>query len=158
MNIEIWSLGKESDAFVKEGIGYYLKRLIPYCKAEFILLPPPHRNSQTQPEQSKLLEEKIILSRLDKQKHYMILMDERGTVLSSKSWAAEISLLQNQSTKTLVLLIGGPWGVTDNVKKSAQKIWSLSKLTFPHQLVRLILAEQLYRCFSILNNSGYHHE
>jgi 23S rRNA (pseudouridine1915-N3)-methyltransferase len=66
--------------------------------------------------------------------------------------------LQNESVKTLVLLIGGPWGVTENVKNAAQKIWSLSKLTFPHQLVRLILAEQLYRSFSILNNSSYHHE
>lgn len=158
MNIEIWSLGKESDAFVEEGIGHYMNRLKPYCKTQFVLLPPPKRNTNMQPEQSKLLEEKIILSRLEPQKHYLVLLDETGKLLPSKAWAEAISKMQNESVKTLVLLIGGPWGVTQNIKNAAQKTWSLSKLTFPHQLVRLIVAEQLYRSFSILNNSGYHHE
>lgn len=158
MNIEIWSLGKENDAFVAEGIKHYLNRLKPYCKIRFDLLPPPKRNPNMLPEQSKKIEEKVILSRLDMQKHYLILLDETGTMLTSKVWAEVMGQLQNESVKTLVLLIGGPWGVTENVKNAAQKIWSLSKLTFPHQLVRLILAEQLYRSFSILNNSSYHHE
>lgn len=158
MNIEIWSLGKENDAFVEEGIRFYLKRLNVYIKADFKLLPPPKRNANMQPEQSKSLEEKIILSHLDKEKHYLILLDETGQPKTSMEWANAIRQLQNNSVKTLVLLIGGPWGVTEVIKKLANKTWSLSALTFPHQLVRLILAEQLYRSFSILHHSGYHHE
>jgi len=63
----------------------------------------------------------------------------------------------NMSTKSLVLLIGGAYGVSPAVRERAQQTWSLSKLVFPHQLVRLIVAEQVYRAFSILNNSPYHH-
>ena len=64
----------------------------------------------------------------------------------------------NQGTKTLVILIGGAFGVSENIQQKAKQTWSLSKLVFPHQLVRLILAEQIYRAFSILNHSPYHHE
>jgi len=157
MNIEVWSLGKENDAYIEKGIQFYLNRLKPFCKTGFVLLPPPKRSANTTPEESKLLEEKIILSRFDETKHALILLDETGKMLTSESWAEEIEKLQISRAKTVIFLIGGPWGVSDKIKQMAQKTWSLSKLTFPHQLVRLIIAEQLYRSFSILNNSGYHH-
>lgn len=158
MNIEIWSIGKDNESYIDTGIQFYLKRLKPFCKTSLVILPPPRRSANMQPEESKTLEEKIILSRLDEKRHYLILFDERGEILDSEAWAQQISQLQIQSIKTLVLLIGGPWGVTDKVKITANKTWSLSKLTFPHQMVRYIIAEQLYRSFSILNNSGYHHK
>lgn len=157
MNIEVWSIGKGSDPFVKEGLKHYLNRLKPYIKVNIKVLAPPKRTAGTTPEESKLLEEKIILSKLNSS-HYLILLDERGKALSSIQWAEEVSKLQNSSVKTLVFLIGGPWGVTEKIKRTAQKTWSLSTLTYPHQLVRLILAEQIYRSFSIMNNSNYHHE
>ena len=65
--------------------------------------------------------------------------------------------MMNQGVKTVVLLIGGAYGVSDKVRTEAKQVWSLSNLVFPHQLVRLMLAEQVYRAFSILNNSPYHH-
>ena len=78
-------------------------------------------------------------------------------MLSSPQRAQEFQQLMNQGTKTLVILIGGAYGVSEQVKRQAKQVWSLSSLVFPHQLVRLILAEQVYRAFSIINNSPYHH-
>jgi 23S rRNA (pseudouridine1915-N3)-methyltransferase len=72
-------------------------------------------------------------------------------------WSQQFQNLMNQGTKTLVILIGGAFGVSDAVKEKAKQTWSLSPLVFPHQMVRLIVAEQVYRAFSILNHSPYHH-
>lgn len=157
MNIEVWSLGKENDTFIETGIQFYLKRLKPYCTVQFIFLPPPRRRASMEPEESKKKEAQIILDRLQPH-HYLILLDEKGRALSSLKWAEEIAGFQNDRVRTLVFLIGGPWGITEAVRQAAKKTWSLSTLTFPHQLVRLIMAEQLYRSFSILHNSAYHHE
>jgi len=157
MNIEIWSLGKENDAFIEDGIQFYMRRLKPLANVQFVLLPPPRRSAATDPEQSKKWEEKTILERLQPH-HFLILLDENGRMLSSRDWANAVQQLQNSSVRTLIFLIGGPWGVTEAVRRRAHKVWSLSPLTFPHQLVRLLMAEQLYRSYSILNHSGYHHE
>lgn len=157
MNIEIWSVGGKNDSFIEEGFHYYLKRLKMYCSVSLVVIPPPKRSSATTPEQSMQEEEKLILSKLTAH-HYLIVLDERGKMLQSTQWAQEIQSVMNMGTKTLVFLIGGPWGVSDGVKAKAKKTWSLSTLVFPHQLVRLLMAEQLYRAFSILHNSPYHHE
>lgn len=157
MQIEIWSLGKKSEAHIEEGIKFYLQRIKPYCSVKIETLAPPKRTGTMQPEQSKLLEENIILERLQAH-HFLILLDERGKQLNSLQWSNQFQELMNRGTKTIVFLIGGPWGVSEKVKTKANKIWSLSTLTFPHQLVRLLITEQIYRAFSILNNSPYHHE
>jgi len=157
MNIEIWSIGKSGDAFIEEGILFYSKRLKPFCKVEFVLLPPSRRTSSMPIETIKKAEEKIITDRLQDH-HYLILLDEKGAIFHSRKWAEQIDQLKNSNVNTLVFLIGGPWGITEAIREKARKIWSLSALTFPHQLVRLIMAEQLYRSFSILKNSAYHHE
>lgn len=157
MNIEIWSIGGKNDAFIEEGMQFYFKRIKNYCPTSLVVIPPPKRSGNTTPERSMLEEEKIILNKLSPQ-HYLIALDERGKMLNSPSWAVEIQGVMNQGPKTLVFLIGGPWGISEAVKQRAQKIWSLSHLVFPHQLVRLIMAEQIYRSFSILHNSPYHHE
>ncbi len=107
---------------------------------------------------TKLQEEELILKKLQPQ-HYLILLDERGKkTYNSVQWSQQFQQCMNQGVKTLVILIGGAFGVTDNIRKQARQCWSLSNLVFPHQLVRLIVAEQVYRAFSILNNSPYHHE
>jgi 23S rRNA (pseudouridine1915-N3)-methyltransferase len=157
MNIEIWSLGKENDSFIEAGIQFYLKRLKPYCAVQYIFIPPPKRSASMDPEASKKREGELILGRLQAH-HYLILLDERGEELRSLKWAEEISKFQNDRVRTLVFLIGGPWGIAETVRQAAKRTWSLSTLTFPHQLVRLLMAEQLYRCFSILQHSAYHHE
>jgi 23S rRNA (pseudouridine1915-N3)-methyltransferase len=88
---------------------------------------------------------------------YLVLLDETGKILSSETLANFIQLRANESIKTIVFLIGGAYGVSEAVKQRANFVWSLSKLVFPHQLVRLILAEQVYRACSINRNEKYHH-
>jgi 23S rRNA (pseudouridine1915-N3)-methyltransferase len=88
---------------------------------------------------------------------YLVLLDEKGKQLTSEELAGFLQQRANESNRTIVFLIGGAYGVSDAVKKRANYQWSLSKLVFPHQLVRLILAEQVYRACSINRNEKYHH-
>lgn len=156
MNIEIWSLGKENESFIEEGIRYYFQKTKPYNSIELILLQTAKKNATSDVERAKQQEEEMILKKLQPN-HYLILLDERGKQLNSIQWSQQFQQCMNQGVKTLVLLIGGAFGVTENIRKQAKQVWSLSPLVFPHQLVRLMLAEQVYRSFSILNNSPYHH-
>lgn len=156
MNVEIWSLGRESEPFIQEGLDYYFKKTKPYNPVELVVLTPSAKTATTDIERTKLAEEELILKRLQP-KHQLILLDEKGKLLTSPQWAHQFQQQMNAGTKTLVLLIGGAYGVSDKVRNAARQVWSLSPLVFPHQLVRLIVAEQVYRAFSILNNSPYHH-
>jgi 23S rRNA (pseudouridine1915-N3)-methyltransferase len=156
MNVEIWSVGKENEPFIEDGIRYYFKKTGPMNSVELVLIKPVKKIATTDIERTKLQEEELILKKLTPQ-HYLVLLDERGKSLDSVQWSQQFQQLMNQGTKTLVILIGGAFGFTDTVKKRANQCWSLSSLVFPHQLVRLIVAEQVYRSFSILNNSPYHH-
>lgn len=101
-------------------------------------------------------EEKWILSKID-EKDYVVLLDECGTLFTSEDFAGLLEKRQNESTKTLVFVIGGAFGVGEGVKSRANTTLSLSKLVFPHMLVRVILTEQIYRGYSILRGSKYHH-
>lgn len=156
MNIEIWSLGKENDTYIDEGLRYYFQKTKPYNPVELVVLQLPKKAATTDVERTKLQEEELILKKLQPH-HFLILLDERGKQLTSPQWAQQFQQLMNRGTKTLVILIGGAFGVTDKIRQQAGQTWSLSSLVFPHQLVRLIVAEQVYRAFSILNNSPYHH-
>ena len=156
MVIEIWSVGKVNEPFMDPAIVHFLQKVKPYNPVELVILPPPKKGVAPTPEATIQAEEALILKRLQAH-HHLVLLDERGKMLSSPEWATQFQQLMNRSTKTLVLLIGGAYGVSDAVKARAQDRWSLSKLVFPHQLVRLIVAEQVYRAFSILHNSPYHH-
>ena len=156
MHIEIWSVGKENESFIDVGLQYYFQKTKPYNSIELCILQTPKKLATTDVERAKQVEEELILKRLTPN-HYLLLLDERGKQLSSIQWSQQFQQMMNQGVKTLVLLIGGAYGVSDNVKAKAKQVWSLSPLVFPHQLVRLILAEQVYRSFSILNNSPYHH-
>ncbi len=156
MNIEIWSIGKESDSFINEGLTYYFQKTKPWNPVELVVLQIPKKAATTDIARTKLQEEEMLLKKLQPH-HYLILLDERGKMLTSPQWAQQFQQCMNQGVKTLVILIGGAFGVTDAVKQRANQCWSLSNLVFPHQMVRLITAEQVYRAFSILNNSPYHH-
>lgn len=156
MNIEIWSLGKGNESFIEEGIQYYFGKTKPWNPIELVILQVPKKNVTTDVARTKLIEEELILKRLQPH-HYLILLDERGKKLDSVQWSQQFQNLMNQGTKTLVILVGGAFGVSEAVKEKARQTWSLSPLVFPHQMVRLIVAEQVYRAFSILNHSPYHH-
>ena len=156
MHIEIWSIGKENEPFIEEGLRYYFQKTKPWNTVDLVILQTPKKAATTDTERTKLQEEELILKKLQPQ-HYLILLDERGKMLSSVQWSQQFQQCMNQGVKTLVILIGGAFGVTENVRKRASQCWSLSNLVFPHQMVRLITAEQVYRAFSILNHSPYHH-
>ena len=157
MNIEIWSLGKANEDFIASGLQYYFQKTKPWNPVELVILQLPKKALTSDVSRTKLQEEEMILKKLQPQ-HYLVLLDERGKTYNSIQWSQQFQQCMNQGVKTLVILIGGAFGVTDTIRKQAKQCWSLSNLVFPHQLVRLIVAEQVYRAFSILNNSPYHHE
>lgn len=157
MQIEIWSIGRANDAFIDEGIRHYFQKIKPYNPIELVIMQLPKKAATQDIARTKQLEEELIKKKLQPN-HYLILLDERGKKLNSPEWAQQFQQCMNQGVKTVVLLIGGAFGVSDNIRGMAKQVWSLSNLVFPHQLVRLILAEQVYRSFSILNNTPYHHE
>ena len=93
-----------------------------------------------------------------KKDDYLVLLDERGKTFSSEELAAFIADRSLESRKNIIFLIGGAYGVSQDIMERADSVWSLSRLVFPHQLVRLILAEQIYRACTIIRNEKYHHE
>lgn len=156
MKIACWSVGKAHESYVKEGVEQFTGRLQHYFKTEWTLLPTPRSTGMLSEMDLRRKEGDCILDWLEKD-DYLVLLDEKGKSLSSEKLAAFLQSRANESTKRVVFLIGGAFGVDERVKKRAQLLWSLSTLVFPHQLVRLILAEQLYRAATILRNEKYHH-
>lgn len=157
MKIACWSVGKAHEPYVKSGIEEFSKRLNRYFKTEWVLLPVPKQSAMLSEMDLRKKEGDMILEWLQKD-DYLILLDERGTSLNSPGLAQFLQQKANESQKQLVFLIGGAYGVDEAVRKRANFTWSLSSLVFPHQLVRLILAEQLYRAATILKNEKYHHQ
>jgi 23S rRNA (pseudouridine1915-N3)-methyltransferase len=157
MHIEIWSLGKASESHIEQGIQQYFAKTKPWNSVELVLLQLPKKDISTDIQRTKQAEEELLLKKLQPH-HYLVLLDERGKMLDSIQWSKQFQQCMNQGVKTLVILIGGAFGVSDTIRQKARQTWSLSALVFPHQLVRLIVAEQVYRAFSILNHSPYHHE
>ncbi len=156
MKIQLWSIGKIHEAYVKIGIEDFTKRIEKYFPVEWHLIPSPKNAGMLSEMDLKKKECETILDFL-KPDDYLVLLDERGKQLTSEQLAAFLQSRANESTKKLVFLIGGAYGVDEAIVKRANLQWSLSKLVFPHQLVRLILSEQLYRACSILRNEKYHH-
>ena len=157
MKIALWTIGKPHEPYVKAGVGEFTKRLNRYFPSEWHLLPvPKNAASLSEPEQKK--KEGEMLLELLKPDDYLVALDERGKNFSSEGLAAFLQQRATESSRQIVFLIGGAFGIDAPVLKRAQLQWSLSSLTFPHQLVRLLLAEQLYRACSILRNEKYHHK
>lgn len=150
------SVGKAHESMVREGIDQFTKRITFYYGVQWQLIAPPKQAGSLSPDQLKVQEGESILSQL-KPDDYLVLLDERGKSLSSPALAQFIQQRANESTKQVVFLIGGAFGVSDAVFKRANFVWSLSPLVFPHQLVRLILAEQVYRACTIIRGESYHH-
>jgi 23S rRNA (pseudouridine1915-N3)-methyltransferase len=156
MKLQFWTVGKNHEPYVKEGIELFTKRISSYYTVEWNILSSPKHAANLSEIDLKKKEGEIITGLLQKE-DYLVLLDENGRQLSSEELAAFIQTRANESTKNIVFLIGGAFGVSDAVKKRANSQWSLSKLVFPHQLVRLVLAEQVYRACSINRNEKYHH-
>jgi 23S rRNA (pseudouridine1915-N3)-methyltransferase len=156
MKIQFWSVGKNNESFVDEGIKLFTKRISNYYPVEWQIISTPKNAAVLSDIDLKQKEGEAILNLLKKE-DYLILLDERGKTLTSEGVASFIQQRANESEKQLVFLIGGAFGVSKSVFERADYVWSLSPLVFPHQLVRLILAEQIYRACSINRNEKYHH-
>ena len=157
MKIQLWSIGKAHDSYVKEGVTEFTKRISKYFPVEWTIIPVPKNAGMLSEMDLKKREGETILQWL-KQDDYLVALDEHGKQLSSEGVSEFLQERASASTKSLVFLIGGAFGLDAAVLKRAQLKWSLSQLTFPHQLVRLILAEQVYRACSIIKNEKYHHK
>jgi 23S rRNA (pseudouridine1915-N3)-methyltransferase len=156
MKIQFWSVGKAHESYVSEGITKFTSRIGHYYPVDWKLIPPVKNSASLAPDQLKQKEAEVILSMLQKE-DVLILLDERGKMWTSIQLAEVMQDLANAGTKQLIFLIGGAYGVDEPIFKRAKKVWSLSPLVFPHQLVRLILAEQVYRACTIQRGEGYHH-
>jgi 23S rRNA (pseudouridine1915-N3)-methyltransferase len=156
MKIQFWTVGKAHEPYIKTGVEEFTKRISKYYPVEWTIIPLPKNSGMLSEADLKKKEGEMILDWLQKE-DYLIALDERGKQLSSEGLADFIMKRSNESAKNLVFLIGGAYGIDEAVMKRANFKWSLSQLVFPHQLVRLILAEQLYRACSINRNEKYHH-
>lgn len=154
MRITILAIGKKHEPKLEAAILDYTKRLGHYTQATWRLVEIKLGNLSA--EEIKRAETKLLIAQI-KPEDKVILLDETGVQLSSPENAEKLQKHLNKGTKHLVFIIGGAYGVTDELKTRADFIWSLSPLVFPHQLVRLILVEQLYRAHTILASEKYHH-
>ncbi|NLA43332.1 23S rRNA (pseudouridine(1915)-N(3))-methyltransferase RlmH [Candidatus Saccharibacteria bacterium] len=148
--IRIIAIGKKHDAWVRDGLQRYYKRLRKPFSVDWVLLPYSTKSYQ----KARQDESEAILSCI-KPGDYVILLDERGKNLSSPEMA---SYLQEAiSSRSVTFVIGGAYGVDDRLRERSDLVWSLSRLVFPHMIVRLMLLEQIYRAQEIARGGPYHH-
>ena len=158
VNITIFSIGKLKEKYLKQGIDEYLKRLSAYAKVEIVELPDekaPENLSDLEMEQIKQKEGERILAKLSDDTHVIALVIN-GKMKSSEQLAEELDRLATYGKSKIAFIIGGSLGLSNDIIKRANDTLSFSKMTFPHQLMRLILVEQVYRAFRINRGEPYH--
>lgn len=156
MKLQFWSIGKSHEAYVKPGVEEFTKRIGRYYPVDWQLIPVPRHAGMMSELDLRKKEGEMILDWLSPD-DYLVVLDERGKMMDSPALATFLEQRGNESQKKLIFLIGGAYGIDKPVLRRANLTWSLSSLTFPHQLVRLILAEQVYRACTIIRNEKYHH-
>ena len=157
MKIALLQTGKTTDAFVAEGVGLYSVRIRKYASFETITIPDLKNTRNMPVAEQKVKEGRKIMESVGMD-DIMVLLDEKGKELRTSEFADWISKQSMMTAKRIVFVIGGPWGVSAEVQNAAAFRISLSRMTFPHQLVRLVFMEQLYRAFTIIKGEPYHHE
>ena len=157
MKITLLQTGKTTDKHVAEIVDLYTNRIKKYSVFEIITLPDL-KNTKNMPVQEQKFKEatKILQSVFDDD--YIILLDEKGREFTTVEFSKAMEKMFLLQKKRIVFVIGGPWGFSEAVYSKAYLKMSLSKMTFPHQLVRLLFLEQLYRVFTIIKGEPYHHE
>jgi 23S rRNA (pseudouridine1915-N3)-methyltransferase len=147
MKLLFIAVGKKHDDLVENGVAEFTARIGRYTPIEWKIVPASNAKEEAEK----------ILKGVD-QADTLIALDEKGKGLSTIALAEYIEKSMSSSTKRLIFVIGGAYGLDQSVRDQAQLTWSLSPLTFPHQLVRLILSEQIYRAFTVIKDEKYHHE
>ena len=157
MKVKLIVIGKTKSKFLIDGENEYQKRLRHYCKFSELIIPDIKNGGKLSKKELKEKEGNLILKSL-KNSDYVILLDDKGLALTSIEFSELLNKKMVSSTNELVFVVGGAFGFSESVYKRANTKLSLSKMTFSHQMVRMIFKEQLYRAFSILKGEKYHHE
>ena len=157
MNIRLLTIGKTDNKALQSLIEDYTKRLSFYIKFDLEIIPDIKNVKNLSEAQQKEKEGELILSKITPTDH-LILLDENGKTFSSVGFSDFLQKKMNAGTKTVVFVIGGPYGFSETVYQKAQDKVSFSEMTFSHQMVRLFVIEQIYRGFTILRNEPYHHQ
>lgn len=157
MNIKLIAIGKTDNKNLQVLIDDYSNRLSFYIKFNIEIIADIKNGKSLSEKQQKEKEGELILSKLNPQEE-LILLDENGTNYSSVTFSNYLQKKMNSGLRTLVFVIGGPYGFSDAVYSKAQGKVALSQMTFSHQMVRLCIVEQIYRGFTILKNEPYHHQ
>lgn len=157
MKITLLVIGKTDAGYFIDAVGEYQKRLEHYIPFEIQVIPDIKNTKSLTADQQKEKEAELILKSLQAG-DYLVLLDDKGKEYTSMQFATYIEKKTHTIAKRLVFLIGGPYGFSQSVYDKANEKLTLSRMTFSHQMVRLIFVEQLYRAMTILNNEPYHHE
>lgn len=150
-------VGKTSRSFVEEGFDVYFERIKNYTEIKTVVISDIQKKKNLSIEEIKQKEAVEILKKIP-EKSFTILLDENGKSLSSVEFSKFIENKINTNVKELVFIIGGAYGVSDKIRQASNYVLSMSAMTFTHQFIRLLLAEQIYRAFSIMKNEPYHNE
>ena len=158
MKITLACVGKIKEKYLTAGIEEFTKRLTPYCKLETIAI-----NEERMPEDPSPAEKEQVLGRETErllavipQNSYVIVLDVKGSLISSEELAAKFDKLALGGNSHITFVIGGAFGYTDALRKRADETISFSRMTFTHQMIRLLLIEQIYRAFKISRGEKYH--
>lgn len=157
MKISLFVVGKTNHNYLSPGIDDYTKRINHYIPFNIQYIADAKNTKNLSQAQQKQAEGQNLLNAFDKS-DYVVLLDERGKGFTSKDFSSFIEKKMQTVAKRLVFVVGGPYGFSEDIYQRANEKISLSKMTFPHDLIRLIFTEQLYRSFTIMNNEPYHHD
>lgn len=160
INIKIICVGDLKEAYLKDMQAEYSKRLSKYCKLEIITLKDEKLPNTLNESNCNIVKEKeaaLILSKLNTPNSYTFVLDEKGKEYSSVELSEKIDKVMTMGNSTINFVIGGSLGLSDSVRNKANELISFSRLTFPHQLIRMFLLEQIFRSFKIIHNETYHH-
>ena len=157
MKIALLLTGKTTDKHIAEIADLYSHRIKKYSGFEIITLPDI-KNARNMPVREQKIKEAVRIIQSISDDDYIILLDERGKELRTLEFSGVLEKMFLLPKKRIVFVIGGPWGFSEEIYGRADFKISLSKMTFPHQLVRLLFLEQLYRVFTIIKGEPYHHE
>lgn len=157
MKIVLLAIGKTDANYFSDAFAVYQKRLKHYITFETEIIPDIKNSKNLSEEQQKTKEGELFLKHLNSN-DFLILLDDKGKEYTSMGFATYIEKKMHLTSKKIVFAIGGPYGFSDEIYNRANDKLTLSRLTFTHQMVRLVFIEQLYRAMTILNNEPYHHE
>jgi 23S rRNA (pseudouridine1915-N3)-methyltransferase len=157
MKIRLIQIGKTQESYLQEAIDTFSQRINKFIPFEIQSLQGIKNAAKLSEEQLKEKEAVLLMQQL-KAGDYVVLLDERGKELGSQAFSSFLQQQMNSGVKNVFFIVGGAYGVSDKIKNIANYQLSLSKMTFTHQMIRLIFVEQLYRAYSIIHNLPYHHD